>query len=424
MTAEEAVAYCPLAWLGQELAAAARVDAMAVEAQALAYLGLYLGQEVRVEFNSMEFPLAISVVVVGDTNSGKGTSVTHVERAFQPLIDKDLFWSTGGAIASGPALVHRLAKLPGIHLSWKTPEFVKLLATTKARDSVLSATLREALDHGRLDNDALTSGSVVARKGSYTIGLIGHITSGELSARINGIDLSNGLANRLAWFSISTPPRKRYSSRVDASVFSRFMAMLMGGKALTWTRPDEPIVFTPTPDAEDYLEDVLGAIYDEPDPDALPSLAASATARSMPFLVRIASLCAMSRGEFAQWNLDDIRYAERVWAYAFRSANELFGGFSGSPQVDALVSDLAALYGDPRQSAWYPDTQKNLQPYGGPVTKNEAIRLGLIKQHKVYRVDEDGNHVAGRPRLLLMLSDASARRLELPLRQPPPDEVI
>lgn len=427
MTAIEAAAHTPIAWLGQELAAAARVDAMAVEAQALVYLGLYLGQEVRVEFNSLDLPLAISVVIVGDTSSGKGTSASHVERAFQPLIDKDTYWSSGGSIASGPALVHRLSKLPGIHLSWITQEFAKLLVTAKSRDSTLSTTLREALDHARIDNDAITSGSVVARKGAYTVGIIGHVTPGEISAKISGLDLSNGLANRFAWFRIPTPARKRYSSRVDPSVYTRFMAMLLGGKALTWLRPvppaADPIVYTPTPDAEDRLETVVGAIYDDPDPDAPPSLAAAATARAMPFIARIASLCAASRGEFTHYTVDDLRYAERVWAYAQRSADDLFGGFSGSPMVDALVADLAALYADPHDVPWMPDTANSIRPYG-VVAVAEAISLGLVTRHKVYKIDGDGNRVAGRPRKILMLDAAAARRAGLPHREPPADDKV
>jgi len=199
--------------------------------------------------------------------------------------------------------------------------------------------------------------------------------------------------------------------------------MLLGGTALTWTRPPDPIVLTPNLDAEDRLETVVGALYDDPDPLAAPTLASAATARAMPFITRIASLCAVSRGEFTHYTVDDLRYAERVWAFAQRSADELFGGFSGSPMVDALVADLVALYADPHDVPWMPDTANSVKPYG-VVAVNEAVSLGLVIRHKVYRVDGDGNRVAGRPRKVLMLAPAAAARYGLSHRTLPADEIV
>jgi len=418
MTPAEAADHTPIAWLGRELAAAVRVDDMAVQAQALVYLSVLCGQDVLVAHNGSTFPLAMSAVLVGDTSAaGKGTSARQVKRAFKFLTDGDMFWSWSTSFASGQVLIHHLAALDDIRLFWQANEFSGLLSRARARDSVLSSVLRDALDHTDLDNRAITSGTAVAKAGHYTIGVVGHVTPREIASSITSVDLANGLANRLAWFRIQPLPRKRYTAMVPDSTFDRFADLLFG--PTTWHRPASPVVMWPDLDAEDRLETVVGALYDEPDLDAPPSLATAATARAMAFIVRIASLCAVSRGVFDRYSLDDLRYAEMVWAHAQRCAEELFGGYSGYPTIDAMIRELAAQHADPHDAPWQPTPA--LKKSYSAVAVEEAIALGLVVQHRVPRRNPDGTPAGGRPRLFVSLSDTSVKRLGLTPRPTPSD---
>lgn len=76
------------------------------------------------------------------------------------------------------------------------PEFAATLRVLKRDGNTLSATIRNAWDHGRLSS--LTKNSPARATGAH-ISIIGHITKGELLRYLETVETGNGFGNRFLW---------------------------------------------------------------------------------------------------------------------------------------------------------------------------------------------------------------------------------
>lgn len=182
-------------------------------AEALAYqflvaMGNCLGTSVYANFGTDRHYPALFALVVGNTASGKGQSLSAV-RWLMHEVDSE--WVTShwkSSAASGEGLV-RLASegTADGRLFLTLPEISTMLNSMNRDGSNLSGYLRLAYDRAPLENQK-SKGGIVAR--DYLLSTVGHITPAELSEILDSVDFYNGAVNRFLWVAVKkskTVPR-------------------------------------------------------------------------------------------------------------------------------------------------------------------------------------------------------------------------
>src|SRR5262249_45143457 len=154
-------------------------------------------------------PARVNVVLVGLTKAGrKGTSASPVNRLMRVALGA--FWEDQrqSGLSSGEGLIQAVADrkekddegnevvVPAEkRLYVQESEFASVLIRMGREGNTLSNVIRQAFDDGELNT--LT---VAPRKASGAhVVLVCHTTPEELRRRLDGLEVSNGWANRFLW---------------------------------------------------------------------------------------------------------------------------------------------------------------------------------------------------------------------------------
>jgi hypothetical protein len=174
-------------------------------AEALAYqfltaMGNCMGTTLYANFGADRHYPALFSLVVGNTASGKGQSLTSV-RSLMKLVDPE--WEAKhwrSSAASGEGLVRLASENTGDgRLFLSLPEMSTLLNSMNREGSNLSGYLRLAYDRSPLENQK-SKGGIVAR--DYLLSAVGHITPAELTETLGNVDFYNGAVNRFLWVAV------------------------------------------------------------------------------------------------------------------------------------------------------------------------------------------------------------------------------
>lgn len=169
---------------------------MAVYLSLLAQLGLHLSNGPYMLVNNKRVRTNLYTLIVGDSNEGKkGTSWSNASLLCSrtPLQSYVIH-----SVDSGEGLIRLLAnenprdnpKKNLLHLD----EFGALLRKSKGESSTLLTNIRTAWEGVPLENRTKSTDGI--RADNYRLGIVGHITPGELSRLITRDDIDGGTLNR------------------------------------------------------------------------------------------------------------------------------------------------------------------------------------------------------------------------------------
>lgn len=352
-------------------------DPAAVLVTLLSAVGAVVGAKVHMLGGNDEHPARVWTLIVGKTSSGaKGTSHSLV-RSIVLLAAPEFGKQLEGGLSSGEGLIERVRDAQGDtpeaqaddtdaptdrRLLVIETEYASVLARQKREGSSLGYVLRQAWDGAVLSTLNRKANRLRATGASITV--IGHITPGELSAKLEDSDVAGGGLNRflpiLSRRSRLLPDGGNLPGDVKAGAVTMVKTALSA--AAKGRREWTPAARTRWHAAYATLA------ADRPD-----SRLTSATARAVPQVMRLALAFSILDSAPAV-DVDHLEAALAVWDYAFASAAWLFSTAEDA-EGDRLIEYIAS---------------------GGPAGRSQSE---IHREH--YRGHKTSDQVAGQLRPLI-----------------------
>ena len=324
-------------------------DSVALLANFLCMAGVLFGREAWAEVGvTRHYPFEFVTLIGASSRARKGTGTNlvlsvaeRVEEGFEK--DRVLSGLSTGEKGLIKAIQDKDEAIRGRGFLVKLGEFASLLEVMKRESNTMSTALRQAWDGERL--------RVLTRKDpldadNVSISVIAHITQSELLNRLTSTDRVNGFANR--FLMVCTKRDKKLPSG--------------GGK---------PEMGDLVRDIQEALEQAKGrgAIPRSPEAEKLwareydrlteggDSLKDALCARAEAHVLRLSLIYALLDSS-TEIRPEHIRAAVAFWDYSERSVEQVFGGMSGDPEADKLLSAASS----------------------GPVTKTDILLAVWRKQ--------------------------------------------
>jgi hypothetical protein len=359
----------------------------------LAAAGAAMGPGPHALADGSEHPARLNVVLVGKSaRARKGTSWAVLRRVFARADPGFFAEHVIGGLASGEGLVAALANgLDGAdptRAGWQLvvePEFARLLRVA-ARSASLSSIVREAWDSGNLS--VLTRKEPLRASGVH-LGILGHITSEELTSSLRAVEVSNGLANRFLFVNVQRSQRLPFGGHLDEDALDLLGAHV--GRALERGRQLGELRRSP----EARLK--WARTYNSLD-DQVSGVVGGLTARAEAQLLRLSvTYAALDGSEII--DVEHLEAAEAVWTYCDATVKQLFG--AGSSQDDVAARLLAALADEPNGLDGTQQRDLFSRHASGShlaSARRDLERRGLVVTHRI--------ETGGRPRLVTRLVPA------------------
>jgi hypothetical protein len=180
-------------------------DRVSVLVQTLGGFGNVVGPgpHFRVEFT--KHPARISSVLVGQSGKARKGQSWSTPRYMLTRVDPTWERRIVAGLSSGEGLIYAVRDPnpndedpgePDKRLFVVEEEFARVLKVMGREGNTLSATMRDAWDHGNLH--VLTKNTPLEATGAH-ISVVGHITQEELLRNLTATEQANGFANRFLW---------------------------------------------------------------------------------------------------------------------------------------------------------------------------------------------------------------------------------
>lgn len=289
------------------------------------------------------------VAIVGATATGaKGTSWAVIRLFLREAIPDWLSCIKGG-FGSGEAIISELGgywssekmndagSVPTAAESRETralvyePELSRLLAASARDGSTISAVLRGAWDSGTLELRRAKA-RIVATDAHLSV--LAHITPDELRAKLTGLDIAGGFANRFLFVCARRSKKLPSGGHLDDATIAPLVRRLNAAVA---SARAEPRVMNRTAEADVLWTTLYNA---EPDRDGLVG---EITARPHPQRLRLAIVFAILDSADAI-RPEHLHAAEAVWRYCVASAEHIFRGRQGDDVADRLLNTLRDVW--------------------------------------------------------------------------------
>lgn len=276
----------------------------------------------------------LNAVIVGDTAAGrKGTARAAINTLFEYVEPDWVRDHVGGGLSSGEGLVQAMSDLPeGKNFLAVETEFGRVLAVGARNGSIVSEMVRQLWDTDRvhiLNRDA-------TRLDGAFFSLIGHITEGELRAKMAEVDLINGFGNRVLWVYAQRSKLLPAGGRVPDEVLSPH-AERLAGAILEARRLGQ---MNRTRKAEKRWEQW----YLEQARIRHGGLVRAVTDRSEAQCARLQVAFAALDGA-DQIAVEHVKRAAAVWRYCEESAAFVFGQSVGDRRADKVLHALRRAEG-------------------------------------------------------------------------------
>ena len=371
----------PIGQYVTEVAPLTEADPAAILMQALVIFGNRLGRSAKYYVGASIHHANEFLLLVGSTSRGKkGMSKDMAEILFQPTGDapeakesEDGLEATGclsdplvcysrKGLSSGQGLVYAVRDAvpefgnrpadPGVadkRLLVIEPEFQRVLAQTRTKDSILSSTLRDLWDSG---NGGSMNKIDPTKTTNAHVSLIGHITPEEFRTQSAETDYQNGFLNR---FWVCLAKRSRFipiPPIILAANYTHIRDQLRNAlrSALISPRP-----LSMDAQATEYYK----SIYETELEKERHGLTESLLARAAPHVCRMAIIYAKADNEM-QIRLPHLRAAHALWKYSEQSAEYLFGRSTGNKHANKILALLEAAPNGMTATQIYEATGKNL----------------------------------------------------------------
>jgi len=303
-------------------------DPAAVLASLLAAVGVLCNEGPRLEVANNVHRALVWPLIVGRTSSGaKGTSwdvVRRVVNEVDPLLSARI--TTG--LSSGEGLIEAVRDPVGEpddkdfdegvsdkRLIVVEPEFAAVLARMGRQGNTLGTVLRTAWDGSPLQLLNRKNSKLTAK--AHHIAVIGHVTPGELVAKLDDSDLSGGTMNRYLLILSKRSKLLPDGGNIPEQGLRRAAGIIRTAVA---TAGAHSSIYERTPAAETLWR----SRYPELTADRGEGRDGQATARAVPQVLRLALAYALLD---AQTEIDapHLEAALALWAYAEASARYVFG---------------------------------------------------------------------------------------------------
>jgi|SRR5579862_788011 len=285
-------------------------------------------------------PRLFALIVGKTARARKGTSYRQARFVFDKVdkafVDRRVF----GGFGSGEALIEAVggvvdgnddddesAEAPDKRALIVEEEFAKVLRVSERDGSTLSMVLRQAWDGA--DLSALTRKRPVRAKGAH-ICVLAHCTEDELLARMRGVEIANGFANRYVVIRAERSKRLPEGGGLHRDEAERLAYEWR--KSLERARSLDRIQRSPEASAlwrDWYLQ------LDDDRPGMIGALLARAEAQ----VLRLSLLYALVDGD-AVIDVPHLLAALDVWRYAEQSTLAIFGDAVGDPVADLILRRL------------------------------------------------------------------------------------
>ena len=331
-------------------------DPHALLAQGLIAAGNAMGPAPRMEVDGARHGTTLFAGIVGASGKGrKGTSWNRIRGVLQ-VADPAWRERIASGLSSGEGLIwavrDRIMKREPIRdhgeitgyqeieedagvsdkrLMVVETELAKTLRTMAREGNSLSATIRDAFDHG--DLRTLTKNSPAAATGAH-ISIIGHTTKDELLKYLDDSEAANGFANRFLWVCARRSKVLPYGGSIGTEDFAPIVARL--ADALAFASAAGAITHSPA------TQRIWHKVYPKLSA-ALPGLLGCVTNRAEALVLRLSSIYALLDCTTVVEPVH-LNAALAVWDYCFASARFIFGESLEDPVAEAI---LRALRGAP-----------------------------------------------------------------------------
>lgn len=316
-------------------------------AQILARFGATIGNGAHVWADNRKHPARIYPLVVGKTSDGaKGTSDQVVSALFaavdghRPLTEP--LRRTSG-LSSGEGLIETVRDGDGDDPDAKgfdegvrdkrllvvETEFTSMLAVIERQGSILPRVLRDAWDGEPLRT--LTRSPLSATDAHIVI--VGHVTPGELRAKLKAAQLDGGTMNRFLPVASRRTKLRPDGGNIPPEILDEYGVTLAG--YLDRCRLLGRVQRTAAADRLWHARygDLRKARPDGP--------VAKILARAVPQVLRLSLAYALIDG-YTEIDEPHLSAALAVWRYVEDTAGWMFGGEVDTGEVDALVAYIAA----------------------------------------------------------------------------------
>ncbi|MHB1845329.1 MAG: DUF3987 domain-containing protein [Deltaproteobacteria bacterium] len=362
-------------------------DPAALLVTILAGFGAMVGSGPHALADGAEHPARVWALVVGDTaKSRKGTSAAQPRRVFRsadPDFDTERVL---GGFGSGESLVDAVAGDEDRRLFVIESEYARILAVGRRDGSTLPALLRQAWDGSRLQVRS-RSGTAVA-DGAHVV-VVGHITRGELLAKLAESDALGGSLNRFLIVAARRSKLLPSGGNLDDEVVHD-----LGRKVVKVVEQTRTVgVVRRTPAATRHWEAIYECLAD----DEPGGLLGAVIARDAAQLLRLQLTFALMDGSRVI-DVDHIRAAQAVWDYSRASAAMIFGELTGDLIADLILATLQNGKTDGLDRTAIRDLL-------GRNAKRERVdqALALLEERGLATLTTKRDYARGRPRTVVQL---------------------
>jgi hypothetical protein len=364
-------------------------DRAALLAHVLVGFGAFVGPEPHFEVEATPQPARLFALIVGDTANGrKGTARNRAQHVLRIADEETLDAIRASGLASGEGLIEHLCdkqsesgeQIPTEkRVLLHDAEFARILAVAGREGNTLSARLRDLWETGDAGN--MTRRNPLKVRGAHVC-LTADITPDEVSEKMPGLEIANGLLNRFLIVCSKRSKLLPFGGNLSNADVASAARKLRG--AIDQARTRKRIYMTPE------AQPLWAAWYCET--SKAGGLLAAATGRREAQALRLALIYALLDCHDAVGAMH-LRAAFAFWEYCFASARHVFGSRLGDPAADRLLRALR----DAHPGGLDGREQHALFARSLPTGKLEAIREDLERRGLARRERRDPGGTGGRP---------------------------
>lgn len=310
-------------------------DPAALLAHFLAFFGNAAGAAAHFKIGGAEHPARIFAAIVGTSGlARKGTSEAEVRRLFK-AVDPD--WTKhriAHGIASGEGLMRLVAQeKDGTPTDYRLlvvePELANVLKAMGREGSILSGVIRKAWDSGDFEHRVSKSKDAIVVRGAH-LSIVAHVTQGELVARLDSGEQSNGFANRFLWFLVRSTKMLPDAPQIPEPDFRRLTKAL--SYALEAARLTQEL--KRSPEAAELWRELYPHLRSE-----RTGLLGAVTSRGEAQVLRLSLLYALLDGKTEVLPVH-LQAGKALWDFSYECARRIFGTRLGNPLAQRIVDEL------------------------------------------------------------------------------------
>ncbi|MEV2279167.1 hypothetical protein AB0I72_26660 [Nocardiopsis sp. NPDC049922] len=334
-------------------------DPIGVLLSLMSMYSVAIGNGPRVRVGNDFHPLTVWSILVGETSSGrKGTATGEARRIVTqacPSLMNPMTHLISAGVASGAALVSELHSR-ALEAGWVdgaesgaddeegdsssvkisdgfqalliASEYASILKRSRIDDS-LGQNLRVAWEGDTISNITKKETLVV---GGPHLGVIGHITPGELAASLSAADLAGGSANRFLWAYVQRQRSLPHGGNLSMTEMDRLVELFREAVKFGAEFKGE---IPKNSEAYDLWGD--GGLYE--DVNRLVTVSGrmeSFAGRGVPYVNRLAALYAISDRR-TEISVDDLHAAVGVVKYMIDSVSFAIMQYEGDTKKETVI---------------------------------------------------------------------------------------